>query len=99
MTDARLQPTPARFRALARSSPWRWSSIQFEWKDRGTASADHVWIHRPTASASKGPTAPFEMLELARERSRDPSIFREGSKGKWLPTPGIWPLSVMVFDI
>ncbi|PBC35886.1 hypothetical protein CJ178_31090 [Rhodococcus sp. ACPA4] len=90
MTDARLQPTPARFRALARSSPWRWSSIQFEWKDRGAASADHVWIRRPDRFRIEGPDGTLRDTRVST-RAFEGSFYKEGSKGKWLPTPGIWP--------
>lgn len=43
--DLSLSPTPERFRALARSSPWRWSSVEFEWDLQGEGR--HAWIRRP----------------------------------------------------
>jgi hypothetical protein len=90
VTDARPQPTPVRFRALARSSPWRWSSIQFEWKARGAASADHVWIRRPDRFRVEGPDGTLRDARVST-RAFEGSFHKEGSKGKWLPTPGIWP--------
>ncbi len=46
VTDNKIVPTVARFRALARSSPWRWSTLEFEWTD-SRASLRHAWIRRP----------------------------------------------------
>lgn len=43
-----MQPTPERFRALARSSPWRWSTLQFTLAFRGRRQWDPVraWLRR-----------------------------------------------------
>lgn len=45
MSDDSATPTVERFRALARSSPWLWSGLEFERTNR--AEPDHVWIERP----------------------------------------------------
>lgn len=90
IADPGLQPTPARFRALARSSPWRWSSIQFQWKARGADNADHVWIRRPDRFRVEGPDGTVRDIQVST-RAFEGSFYRAGSKGKWLPTPGIWP--------
>lgn len=40
-----LVPRPEAFRALARSSPWRWSTLEFELDRSG--EVEHAWIRRP----------------------------------------------------
>jgi hypothetical protein len=46
---------PTRFRNLCRSSPWKWQSLRFEYREQptGTAAADAVtvraWLRRPGA--------------------------------------------------
>ncbi|MFC4603041.1 hypothetical protein [Rhodococcus kronopolitis] len=44
MSDA-LVPRPESFRALARSSPWRWTMLEFELDRSG--EVEHAWIRRP----------------------------------------------------
>lgn len=44
-----LSPTPTRFRALARSSPWRWRTVRFTVSWRGDSGREPVraWVRRP----------------------------------------------------
>ncbi|HZB48784.1 MAG TPA: hypothetical protein VE547_06785 [Mycobacteriales bacterium] len=46
-----MDPDPSRFRALARSSPWRWRSARFtvSWRGWGAGAREPVraWVRRP----------------------------------------------------
>lgn len=53
-----LTPTPERFHALARSSPWRWSTLRFTWESftwpdgpepRRATVPVRAWVRRPDA--------------------------------------------------
>lgn len=44
-----LVPTVDRFRALARSSPWRWTTLEFEWTHKNQSELSHAWVRRPGA--------------------------------------------------
>ena len=44
--DGRMQPTADDFRALARSSPWRWTTLHFQHRS-GFPGAAEAWVRRP----------------------------------------------------
>ncbi|MFD6063008.1 hypothetical protein [Rhodococcus wratislaviensis] len=44
-----LPPSIDRFRALARSSPWRWTTLEFEWTHKSRSGPSHAWVRRPGA--------------------------------------------------
>lgn len=46
-TLTRMDLTENRWRALARSSPWRWRTIHLSFKGAGSASPVMAWIRRP----------------------------------------------------
>lgn len=65
------EPTPERFRALARSSPWRWSSVEFEWHTRPTDPIRHAWIRRPGDLRVEGPGEPAHLHTAGRISAAD----------------------------
>lgn len=44
--DGRMQPTADAFRALARSSPWRWTTLHFHHRS-GYPGPAEAWVRRP----------------------------------------------------
>ena len=48
--DGAMQaPTSDQFRALARSSPWRWQSLVFDFTSDGSGNWSRCWLRRPDA--------------------------------------------------
>jgi hypothetical protein len=52
-----MQPTPDDFRALARSSPWRWRTLHFEHRSSVTAHCE-AWVRRPGELLVRDPRGP-----------------------------------------
>jgi hypothetical protein len=50
-----MQPTPDTFRALARSSPWRWRTLHFRHRS-GFPGAAEAWVRRPGQLLVRRPT-------------------------------------------
>ncbi|MET4609963.1 hypothetical protein ABIC28_000933 [Rhodococcus sp. PvR044] len=83
-----MMPAVTDFRALARSSPWRWSTLEFEVDRSGTV--EHAWIARPDRLRveSKG--------QVAYIQSEAPPFGRVGysSSGMGVPIARVWPTDV-----
>ena len=83
-------PTPSAdaFAALARSSPWRWSTLRFT--DRRTRSGGRIpvraWLRRPDALRVETPDG--ELLQVVRERRSDVGVLTLGG-GRTVSRP--WP--------
>ena len=81
-------PTEERFRALARSSPWRWSTLEFGWTDSFTSNPRHAWVRRPNQVRVESADGTLDRVlvetrPFASERRKLPN-------GKWGPAPGVW---------
>lgn len=83
-------PTPSvdAFAALARSSPWRWSTLRFT--DRRTRSGGRIpvraWLRRPDALRVETPDG--ELLQVVREPRSDVGVLTLGG-GRTVSLP--WP--------
>ncbi len=55
-------PSVEQFRRLAQSSPWRWTTVEFEFVPPRQSSAVHAWIRRP--GSLRVETADGEIDEL-----------------------------------
>jgi hypothetical protein len=88
-----LTPTVPRFRALARSSPWRWRSLRFtaSWTGpRGTwPMSVRAWVRRPHGLRVE--TQDGELISAGRSGDRSASrtiLTRDGRGGPvWQPVP------------
>jgi hypothetical protein len=63
-----LVPTPDSFTALARSSPWRWSTLRFTVRrgvDAGRPDPVRAWLRRPDVVRVE--TLDGELLQIVRE--------------------------------
>ncbi|MGY1986107.1 hypothetical protein ACI792_07790 [Blastococcus sp. SYSU DS0669] len=67
-----LRPSPDTFAALARSSPWRWSTLRFSvsWpEDRWKPGAVRAWLRRPDLLRVE--TVDGAPLQVVREPARE----------------------------
>ncbi|MFD4180816.1 hypothetical protein [Rhodococcus sp. NPDC058514] len=83
-----MTPAVTDFRALARSSPWRWSTLEFELDRSGMV--EHAWIARPDRLRveSRG--------EVTQVQSEAQPFNRMGysSNGRGTPIERVWPTDV-----
>ncbi|MBF6169890.1 hypothetical protein [Nocardia blacklockiae] len=82
-------PTADRFRRLARSSPWRWRTLEFRWWHEDE-TVRHAWLRRPGALR-------VEEDGRAVQAFDDPAPFpgaRVYSGDGWQPMRGRWPSDV-----
>jgi hypothetical protein len=56
-----VQPSADSFRALARSSPWRWTTLNFTHRDR-TYGEVQAWVRRPLELLVRRPGQPVEYV-------------------------------------
>ena len=80
-----LRPTTDTFRALARSSPWRWSSVEV-FVDRGTS--EHAWIRRPDRLRVESEGRPVQTVDGARPMT---GRVQYSSSGRSVPVTRVWP--------
>ncbi|NLE79238.1 MAG: hypothetical protein GX610_06570 [Rhodococcus sp.] len=84
-----MEPTPARFRALARSSPWRWNTVTFDWHDPHVTDPSRAWIRRPAALRVERPLGRCITTSTV-DRPFD-GMMRAKPGGPLLPVEGVWP--------
>ncbi|QIX48799.1 hypothetical protein HFP48_04010 [Rhodococcus sp. DMU1] len=85
--------TVDRFRALARSSPWRWRTLEFAWADHGATAYRHGWIRRPDGLRVETGDG---RVETARIVTRPFEGAYVSSGEKMVPRAGIWPIHAAV---
>lgn len=81
-----LAPSPEAFAALARSSPWRWSTLRFTLRERRDGRWEEpvrAWLRRPDRVRVE--TADGDLLQVVHEPPQ--RIFELGSSGRNLPWP------------
>jgi len=81
-------PTEERFRALARSSPWRWATLEFGWTDSFISNPRHAWVRRPNQVRVESADGTLDRVLVATRPF-------EGARhklpnGKWGPALGVW---------
>lgn len=83
-----MMPEVTDFRALARSSPWRWSTLEFEVDRSGTV--EHAWIARPDRLRVESSG------EVTHVQPEAPPFRRMGYShhGKGVPIARVWPTDV-----
>ena len=81
-------PSADAFAALARSSPWRWSTLRFTERRTGTGARDELraWLRRPDALRVE--TAGGGLLQVVRERRQEVGVLTIGG-GQTTVLP--WP--------
>jgi hypothetical protein len=86
-------PTADDFRALARSSPWRWSTLRFtvRWPgDPYRTDALRAWLRRPDVARVE--TVEGELRQIVRERGTQVGVLTsDGGRTSRLPWPGEGP--------
>jgi len=82
-----LVPTVDAFSALARSSPWRWSTLRFTVRWVGDAHRDQpvrAWLRRPDRLRVE--TVDGELLQVVREERRTVGVLTtDGGRTRSLP--------------
>jgi hypothetical protein len=81
-------PSPDSFAALARSSPWRWSTLRFTERRVGTDARDplRAWLRRPDALRVE--TTDGELLQIVQERREEVGVLTtRGGRTRSLPWP------------
>lgn len=81
-----LAPTAERFRALARSSPWRWSTLEF---DLAREDLEHAWIRRPDLLRVEGGDG---RVHVTTGRDRPVAVAYGVDGGS--PLARVWPTDV-----
>ena len=82
-------PSPDAFAALARSSPWRWSTLRFTvgWGRGREAEQLRAWLRRPDALRVE--TAAGALVQVVREPRQQVGVLtRDGGYTRDLPWPG-----------
>lgn len=82
--------TADRFRRLARSSPWRWHTLEFRWAVHREAPR-HAWIRRP--GDLRIVSADGDPVKVSRSTKPYPGAHYRSDHG-WEPMPGRWPSHV-----
>jgi hypothetical protein len=86
-TPAVTSPSPDAFRALARSSPWRWSTLRgtVRWPgNRWRPDPVRAWVRRPDALRVETPDG--DLLQLVREQRRRIGVLTpDGGRTRTLP--------------
>ncbi|SFL68584.1 hypothetical protein [Geodermatophilus ruber] len=85
-------PDADAFRALARSSPWRWSTLRFTLHDRRERAGGPVraWLRRPDVVRVE--TLDGQLLQVVRESPRRVTVLSsDGGYETELPRPGNVP--------
>lgn len=81
-------PSAADFAALARSSPWRWSTLRFTDRRAGPRARDTVraWLRRPDALRVE--TVGGALVQVVRERRQQVGVLSiSGGHGQHVPWP------------
>lgn len=86
-------PTLEQFRRLAQSSPWRWTSVEFECIPTHYDSAVHAWIRRPGSMRVETPDGTVAQVAMAT-RPFDGAMTRIGD-GPLTPVEGRWPSAIV----
>ncbi len=82
--------TAERFRRLARSSPWRWRTLEFRWNFYDEA-VRHAWIRRP--GSLRVEDADGRLVEASVAPKPFPGAQYNSGNG-WEPMPGRWPSQI-----
>ncbi|MGY1638957.1 hypothetical protein ACI78V_20120 [Geodermatophilus sp. SYSU D00742] len=89
-------PDADAFRALARSSPWRWSTLRFTVRWRGEHALEPVraWLRRPDALRVESLDGRF--LQVVREQRQQVGVLTtDGGRTVSLPWPAEGPAPVL----
>lgn len=77
-----------RFRRLARSSPWLWTSIEFRWQ-AGRDETRHAWVRRPGDLRVEDRDG--NLLEASSAARPFAGAMYSSNGDTWEPMPGRWP--------
>ncbi|MDG3011497.1 hypothetical protein G4X40_15220 [Rhodococcus sp. D2-41] len=81
-------PTVEQFRALARSSPWRWSTLDFDW--RAGAERRRMQLRRPDSLRVEFEDGTLDEIRT-RRRPFEGRRYRDSTTGgKWKQYTGVW---------
>lgn len=89
-----MEPTPSRFAALARSSPWRWTTLRFDLETRRHERAARVrgWVGRPDRLRVEDPDG--TVLFTGRQPGPPPGSAAPGppvlDADGFVSTPRVW---------
>jgi hypothetical protein len=88
-TSAVLVPSADAFAALARSSPWRWSTLRFTDSRSlpGARDAVRAWLRRPDELRVE--TVDGALVQIVHERRQEVGVLTlDGGRHQYLPWPG-----------
>ncbi|MCA4133556.1 hypothetical protein [Arthrobacter sp. M4] len=77
-------PTPATFRNLCRSSPWKWQSLRFEYRETpGPGDGVRAWLRRPGALRLEDLAGKLLQSTTGINDSRD-GLYISATRKSWL---------------
>lgn len=77
-------PTPATFRNLCRSSPWKWQSLRFEYREEpGPQNVVRAWLRRPGALRLEDADGRLLQSTTGINDSRD-GLYVSATRKSWL---------------